>query len=105
MSRMIFDEGYVHCDPHPGNVLVDRQQGGNTQIVLLDHGLYTQLSNKFRSGLAMGTKFAQQFCMKANTSNLDKGRTEPSTEYTKLLKAMRNVFPILIMKRDPLCQV
>ena len=45
---MIFDEGYVHCDPHPGNVLVDRQQGGNTQIVLLDHGLYTQLSNKFR---------------------------------------------------------
>jgi len=47
-SRMIFDEGYVHCDPHPGNVLVDRQQGGNTQIVLLDHGLYTQLSNKFR---------------------------------------------------------
>jgi len=47
-SKMIFDDGYVHCDPHPGNVLVSRQPGGATQIVLLDHGLYTQLSNKFR---------------------------------------------------------
>merc|ERR1719499_2545461 len=47
-SKMIFDDGYVHCDPHPGNVLVNKQPSGNTQIVLLDHGLYTQLSNKFR---------------------------------------------------------
>ena len=23
-SKMIFDDGYVHCDPHPGNVLVSR---------------------------------------------------------------------------------
>jgi len=47
-SKMIFDDGYVHCDPHPGNVLVNKQSSGVTQIVLLDHGLYTQLSNKFR---------------------------------------------------------
>ena len=47
-SRMIFGEGYVHCDPHPGNVLVQKTASGQTQIVLLDHGLYTQLSNQFR---------------------------------------------------------
>jgi len=48
-SRMIFDHGYVHCDPHPGNVLVQKNKvTGETQIVLLDHGLYTQLTNKFR---------------------------------------------------------
>jgi len=47
-GRMIFGEGYVHCDPHPGNVLVQKSPGGQTQIVLLDHGLYTQLSNQFR---------------------------------------------------------
>jgi len=46
-SKMIFDDGYVHCDPHPGNVLVQKN-AGSTQIVLLDHGLYTHLSNKFR---------------------------------------------------------
>merc|ERR1719315_421882 len=47
-SRMIFDAGYVHCDPHPGNVLVQTDASGRAQIVLLDHGLYTQLSNQFR---------------------------------------------------------
>lgn len=38
-SEMIFVNGYVHCDPHPGNVLVNKTTQG-TQIVLLDHGLY-----------------------------------------------------------------
>lgn len=38
-SEMIFVHGYVHCDPHPGNVLVNKTDSG-TQIVLLDHGLY-----------------------------------------------------------------
>ena len=40
-SRMIFIEGNVHCDPHPGNILVKRMADGSPQIVLLDHGLYT----------------------------------------------------------------
>jgi aarF domain-containing kinase len=47
-SKMIFDDGYVHCDPHPGNVLVSKNKAGEAEVVLLDHGLYIQLSNKFR---------------------------------------------------------
>jgi len=47
-SKMIFDDGYVHCDPHPGNVLVRKNSSGEAEIVLLDHGLYTQLNNQFR---------------------------------------------------------
>jgi len=47
-SKMIFDDGYVHCDPHPGNVLVNKNKAGEAQVVLLDHGLYIQLNNKFR---------------------------------------------------------
>lgn len=31
-----------------GNVLVQKKTSGETEIVLLDHGLYTQLNNKFR---------------------------------------------------------
>lgn len=45
---MIFRHGHVHCDPHPGNILVKNTDKG-VQIVLLDHGLYTHLSNEFRS--------------------------------------------------------
>jgi len=47
-SKMIFDDGYVHCDPHPGNVLVSKGKSGEAQVVLLDHGLYIQLNNEFR---------------------------------------------------------
>ena len=38
---MVLRFGYVHCDPHPGNVLVQKDSRGNPIIVLLDHGLYT----------------------------------------------------------------
>ncbi|KAL4237932.1 putative aarF domain-containing protein kinase 1 [Mactra antiquata] len=46
-SEMIFVNGYVHCDPHPGNVLVNKVNN-HTQIVLLDHGLYQTLTDDFR---------------------------------------------------------
>ena len=39
-SEMIFLRGFIHCDPHPGNVYVRRLKGGGAEIVLLDHGLY-----------------------------------------------------------------
>ncbi|NP_001085405.1 aarF domain-containing protein kinase 1 precursor [Xenopus laevis] len=48
-SEMIFVHGFVHCDPHPGNVLV-RQNPENCapEIILLDHGLYQVLTESFR---------------------------------------------------------
>ena len=46
-SQMIFIRGYIHCDPHPGNVLVQKSEG-QTRLVLLDHGLYTTLTDDFR---------------------------------------------------------
>lgn len=45
---MIFKHGHVHCDPHPGNILVRNTDKGAT-ITLLDHGLYTHLTDDFRS--------------------------------------------------------
>lgn len=46
-SEMIFVRGYIHCDPHPGNILVKKTEQG-TQIILLDHGLYQTLSDDVR---------------------------------------------------------
>ncbi|CAG8433148.1 9549_t:CDS:10 [Diversispora eburnea] len=48
-AEMIFCHGIVHCDPHPGNALVTISPvTKKPQLVLLDHGLYRELSNDFR---------------------------------------------------------
>lgn len=48
MAKMIFKHGFVHCDAHPGNILVRKTgAGSNFQIVLLDHGMYRQLDREF----------------------------------------------------------
>ena len=47
--RMIFEEGFVHSDPHPGNIFVRRKDGGEEiEIVILDHGIYTNLTKETR---------------------------------------------------------
>lgn len=45
---MIFKEGFVHADPHPGNLFVRPMVDGTPQLVILDHGIYTELSHETR---------------------------------------------------------
>ena len=46
---MIFKDGFVHADPHPGNLLVRKsKQTGELQLVLLDHGVYVELEENTR---------------------------------------------------------
>lgn len=45
---MIFSEGFIHCDMHPGNVLVVP----SGQLVILDAGFMTQLDNATRQKFA-----------------------------------------------------
>ena len=49
---MIYEEGFVHGDPHPGNLFVrpKEQKDGSKdlEIVLLDHGVYTDLGEETR---------------------------------------------------------
>lgn len=49
-SEMIFVHGFVHADPHPGNILVGEspEYPGHPQIILLDHGLYHSYDHAFR---------------------------------------------------------
>ncbi|KAL7806868.1 ABC1 domain-containing protein [Trichoderma aethiopicum] len=47
-SSQMFKWGFVHCDPHPGNMFVRRLPSGKPQIVLIDHGLYVSLSDDLR---------------------------------------------------------
>lgn len=43
--HMIYDQGFVHSDPHPGNLFVRKYTNArgkeDLQLVILDHGIYT----------------------------------------------------------------
>uniref|UniRef100_H3D944 AarF domain containing kinase 5 n=1 Tax=Tetraodon nigroviridis TaxID=99883 RepID=H3D944_TETNG len=50
-AEQIFYTGFIHADPHPGNVLVRRGCDNSAELVLLDHGLYEFLSHCDRVAL------------------------------------------------------
>ncbi|XP_065281512.1 uncharacterized aarF domain-containing protein kinase 5 isoform X1 [Dermacentor albipictus] len=50
-AEQIFHTGFVHADPHPGNVFVEKGKDGKARIVLLDHGLYECISKENRLSL------------------------------------------------------
>ncbi len=62
-AEQTFVHGLLHGDPHPANVLVRRHPSNSKkpQIVILDHGLYRELSDDFRQKYA---KFWQSIVLK-----------------------------------------
>jgi len=50
-SAQMFDWGWVHCDPHPGNIIIRPSPTSPTlpQLVLIDHGLYVQTPEGFKT--------------------------------------------------------
>ena len=50
-SRMIFQAGFLHVDPHPGNLMVRVIHSSNgmvkPQLVILDHGMYNHSPEGF----------------------------------------------------------
>ncbi|KIJ54125.1 hypothetical protein M422DRAFT_25091 [Sphaerobolus stellatus SS14] len=53
-SVQIFQWGFVHCDPHPGNIIIRRKTPSNEpQLVLIDHGLYVRMPEDLRRDYAM----------------------------------------------------
>lgn len=50
-NHMIYEEGFVHSDPHPGNIFIRKCKINgkeDIQVVLLDHGIYTDLRKETR---------------------------------------------------------
>jgi len=53
-SEMMFIKGFVHCDPHPGNIFVrPSNNASGCELVLLDHGSYQSLSEEVRYNYAL----------------------------------------------------
>ncbi|KAL0068295.1 hypothetical protein AAF712_004682 [Marasmius tenuissimus] len=71
-SAQMFNWGWVHCDPHPGNVIIRPNPNNPTipQLVLLDHGLYVRVNDEFRrewSGLWKGLLTADYHMVEQTT--------------------------------------
>lgn len=47
-GRQIFEYGFIHSDPHPGNLIARFDKQGKQQLVLIDHGLYISIPEDFR---------------------------------------------------------
>jgi predicted unusual protein kinase regulating ubiquinone biosynthesis (AarF/ABC1/UbiB family) len=50
-NRMILAYGFFHADPHPGNILVNRNERGKAVFTLLDFGLAKELPDGFGLGI------------------------------------------------------
>lgn len=60
-SAQMFMWGYVHCDPHPGNIFIRRKPNGHSELVLIDHGLYINMSPTFRHQYSLFWKALMTF--------------------------------------------
>jgi aarF domain-containing kinase len=60
-SAQMFLWGWVHCDPHPGNIFIRRQPNGRSELVLIDHGLYINMSPEFRHQYSLFWKSLMTF--------------------------------------------
>ena len=77
-SEMIFKTGFIHSDPHPGNVFVRKGSKGEVEIILLDHGQYQELTDDFRitychlwEGLIRNDKDSvKKYCLALNAGDL-----------------------------------
>ena len=50
-AEQIFHTGFVHADPHHGNIFVRKVPNKGTEIVLIDHGLYDFINETDRRNL------------------------------------------------------
>lgn len=60
-SAQMFLWGWVHCDPHPGNIFIRRLPSGKAELVLIDHGLYVHMKPDFRHQYSLFWKSLMTF--------------------------------------------
>lgn len=60
-AAQMFLWGWVHCDPHPGNIFIRRLANGRSELVLIDHGLYVHMNPKFRQQYSLFWKSLMTF--------------------------------------------
>jgi ubiquinone biosynthesis protein len=90
-SRMLFKDGFYHADPHPGNILVQK----DGLIVLLDFGAVATLSTALREGIPQLIEAAVRNDTSAMVSTLNAmgflaHNRDAEKMAEKILNALRN---------------
>lgn len=89
-AKMIFVNGFVHCDPHAGNLMVRPGEDGKFELFLLDHGLYRELDDEFR----------QSYCKLWKGLVLRSGRIVDEACAELGAPGFANVFSIFLLNRS-----
>ena len=91
--EMIYKHQFVHCDPHPGNILINQdKKTGDIKIILLDHGIYKNVpseviktfSKLFLAILGQDEKEIKEISKELKISS------NVLNQFTTLLQAFRN---------------
>lgn len=91
-GKQIFEYGFIHSDPHPGNLLARFDNAGNQQLVILDHGLYISLPNSFRIENCQLWEYLFSF----NTQGIEEIGREWGIGSTELFATLVQLKPIKI---------
>jgi predicted unusual protein kinase regulating ubiquinone biosynthesis (AarF/ABC1/UbiB family) len=95
--RMLLVEGFVHADPHPGNILV--QQDGT--IVLLDWGMAFQLARSTRESILRVALAAGRDDIDAMISGMyELGMIDPAISRAEIRDAAAEILVIVARVRE-----
>ncbi|MFP4624362.1 MAG: ABC1 kinase family protein [Gemmatimonadota bacterium] len=95
--RMLLVEGLLHADPHPGNILVDRQG----RVVLLDWGMVVQLRPATRDQIIRVAMAAAREDVDAIINGMyELGMIDPDISRTEIRDAAAEILSILERARE-----
>ncbi|MBO9627085.1 MAG: AarF/ABC1/UbiB kinase family protein [Microbacterium sp.] len=93
MFDQVFAHGFVHADPHPGNVFVEPVPGGGFRLTFIDFGMMAEVPATLRGGLrslviAIATRDGRAMIEAARSI----GVLMPTTETAELERALTALF-------------
>ncbi len=88
--KMIFEDGFFHADPHPGNLFVET----NTRIALIDFGMVGEVDKELRGHLgnlllALSLNDADRICRSLLELSINRPSTDRSVFRQDVLRFMK----------------
>lgn len=91
--KQIFEEGFFHADPHPGNLFVEPLEEGAWRLIFVDFGMVGRVTDSTREGLrdlaiAVGTQDLDRLMRAYQALNI----LLPSADLERIMQAEAMVF-------------